>query len=69
LDLRRRKWRENGEDCIIRSFINCQDDHIKKHERGRAGHVAHIGEMYTKFWSENPMGRDNLEGEETTWKT
>jgi hypothetical protein len=24
-------------------------------------HVAHMGEMYTKFWSENLKGRDHAE--------
>jgi len=36
MDLRRRKWQEVGEDCIMRSFItctvhmNCLGDQIKK---------------------------------------
>jgi hypothetical protein len=41
LDLRGRKWRENGEDCIIRSFITTlrfanyyEGDKIKKGEMG-----------------------------------
>jgi hypothetical protein len=36
LDLRGRKWRETGEDCIMRSFITCtlQGDQMKVHEMG-----------------------------------
>jgi hypothetical protein len=30
LDLRGRKWREAGEDCIMRSFITCTPQHIYK---------------------------------------
>jgi hypothetical protein len=28
LDLRGRKWREAGEDCIMRSFVTCTLHHI-----------------------------------------
>jgi hypothetical protein len=39
--LRRRKWQEAGEDCIMRSFVTC----ICSTRMRWAEHVAHMGEM------------------------
>jgi hypothetical protein len=36
LDLRGRKWREAGEDCIMRSFVTCKLHQIKEDEIGGA---------------------------------
>jgi hypothetical protein len=33
------------------------------------GHVARIGEMHTKFWSENLKRIDHLEDPAVDWKT
>jgi hypothetical protein len=40
LDLRRRKWGEAGEDCIMRSFITCTI---------WEGNVAPMGEMKNAY--------------------
>jgi hypothetical protein len=61
LDLRGRKWREAGEDCIMRSFMKyCQGVQIKEVEMG--GAYSTNEKMYTTFWSENMKVK-------TTWKT
>jgi len=51
LDLTVRKWRDSGEDCIIRNFITCAlHQMLLRWSRTRLmGHVARTGAM----WSEN----------------
>jgi hypothetical protein len=64
LDLRRKKWREAGEDCIMRSFITCKlelmllKDQIKEDEMGGAygtyeREVKCIRYFGWKNWKEN----------------
>jgi hypothetical protein len=58
LDLRGRKWREAGEDCIMRIrnfYVSPNIIRVFKSIRmSWMWHVAHMGEMrnYTKFGSE-----------------
>jgi hypothetical protein len=67
LYLSRRKWREAGENCIMRRFITCASPDIitviKSRRINEWGHAIHMGEMRNvyKFWSENLKGRDYLE--------
>jgi hypothetical protein len=74
LDLRRRKWWEAREDCIMRSFITCKlcEYHsfilslAPQPSSGRrirwTGHVVRMGEVRNKiFWLENLVGIDNSE--------
>jgi hypothetical protein len=50
---RGRKWREAGEDCITRSFINCTLHHIlleaTKLTMRWTGHFARIGEIRNAY--------------------
>jgi hypothetical protein len=67
LDIRGTKWREAGENCIMRSFITYTLHKIlirviKSRRVRRVGHVAPRGEKQTKFWSENLKVRDHVEG-------
>jgi hypothetical protein len=48
LNLRRRKWQEGGEDCIMRTFITCYWL-IKSREMSSMGHVACMGEMQKAY--------------------
>jgi hypothetical protein len=69
LDLRWRKWREAGKDCIMRSFIIRKIHQIlfmiiKSRKMRRAGHVARMGhENYIQHFGWKPWR------EESTWKT
>jgi hypothetical protein len=54
------KWREAGEDCMMRSFINykASSNVIRVVKSGKmiwAEHVActAMREMHAEFWSEN----------------
>jgi len=53
MELRRRKWRETGEDCIMRSFIICTLHQIlfgRSNQGGLVeGHEAHIGDMRNAY--------------------
>jgi hypothetical protein len=51
LGLRGRKWREAGEDCIMRSFITCMLQVLSGWSRRMSwvGHVARIGEMRNTY--------------------
>jgi hypothetical protein len=44
--MRGRKWQEDGEDCIMRNFINCTLHRVIILGRMKwVGHVAHMGDM------------------------
>jgi hypothetical protein len=49
MDLRERKWREAGKDCIMRSFITCTFHHINTFIKSMGiqwvGHVARTVEV------------------------
>jgi len=51
LDLRSRKWREAGEDCIMRSFVTCTHQILCDKIKGMrwAGHVARMGNMRNAY--------------------
>jgi hypothetical protein len=67
LDLRRRKWQEAEEDCMMRIISLCVSLNIiwaiKARRMRGLGHVAHMEEMrmHTKFWSKNLKPSDHLE--------
>jgi len=52
LDVGRRKWRETGEDCIMRSFITCTLQ-IKENEVGGAGSTQGRDDKCTQNFSWN----------------
>jgi hypothetical protein len=61
----KRKWRDAGEDCIMRSFITWTLHHMllrtsKDDERGNVARMGKMGNVY-KIWLENLKGRDHLE--------
>jgi hypothetical protein len=45
LELRRRKWQEVGEDCILRSFTTYIIKVIKTRSMRWAGHLTYMGYM------------------------
>jgi len=53
LDLRGRKWRQNGEDCTVRSAKYCYGDQIKENEMSGTCSAHGNWEIYTKCLSEN----------------
>jgi hypothetical protein len=67
LDLRRGKWQEAGEDCIMRSFINFTlhqillGDRIKEDEIGGACSTHMRGDVPVVFWLEALKGRNHSE--------
>jgi hypothetical protein len=78
--LRERKWQENGEDCVIRSFLTCTVHRIVntvlKSRRTRWGrYVACITDMISPFkilfrrlwWESSGSGCDELSGYQTLW--
>jgi hypothetical protein len=58
LDLRGRKWREDGEDCIMRNFITCTLRQVKEEEMGEACSMNYRLKEHTKMW----VGKFNEEG-------
>jgi hypothetical protein len=61
LDLRERKWKEDGQNCIMWSFITCT---LYKYYYGdwiKEGYVACMRAMtIATFWSEILKGREHL---------
>jgi hypothetical protein len=60
LDVKGRKWREAGEDCIMRSFIICTLHQILleyEYERGGAYSTHVKDEKSIQIWVENLKGR------------
>jgi hypothetical protein len=54
LDLRGRKWWEDGEDCIMRSFITCTRHQIfirviRSRRTRWVEHVARLGEIRNPY--------------------
>jgi len=69
LNLRGRKWRKAGEECIMRSFITCALHHILLGWDKTVGHVARTGEMRNvhnilvgKPKEKRPLGRPGVDG-------
>jgi hypothetical protein len=65
-NLRGRKWRETGEDCIMWSFIMYTLNQIllwRTRDLRRAKHVARMEDMRNsyKIWLENLKRRDHSE--------
>jgi hypothetical protein len=62
--MRRRKWQEAGEDCIMRSFITCTLHHVffrvmKSRRMRLVGYVAWVGAMgnVRKIFVSKPEGK------------
>jgi len=76
LNLRGRKWKEAGEDCIMRSFITilyASPDIIRMiwSKRTRVGHAERMGEIRNeykilagKLEGKRPLGRLSSRGED-----
>jgi hypothetical protein len=67
LDLRGRKWQEDGENCLKRRFRIYYSQSIIRALKGRrtrwVGHVARLGDMRNlyKIFVGKPEGKNHLE--------
>jgi hypothetical protein len=68
LDLKWRKWREAGGDCIMRELITCTGDKVKEYEMG--GVCSIHGRQTTVFTIliGKPEVRKSLRGPRNRWE-
>jgi len=75
LDLRKRRWREAGEDSKMGGFTTCTLHQIilgwSNEEGWNRRHILYAWErweMHTKFWSVNLKGNDHSEDPRSIWE-